>query len=226
MAVSSANSGVVFVVDDDLEVRDGLNNLLHSIGLDVECFDTTDAFLSHRRPDRESCLLLDVRLPGKSGLDLQRDMKAQGIDIPIVFMTGHPDFMIGVQAMKEGALEFLCKPFREQALLDAVRSGLERDRERRAEEVGVAGVRSKYETLTGREREVMSKVASGLMNKSIAAQLGISQVTVKVHRGSVMRKLGARSLADLVRMADVIAKVECSEADHRRARVFSTYTRG
>lgn len=226
MTVSSSEPGVVFVVDDDRDIQDGLTNLLHSIGLDVECFGSTDAFLSHRRADRESCILLDVRLPGKSGLDLQCDMKAKGIDIPIVFMTGHPDFTVGVQAMKDGAIEFLCKPFREQALLDAVRRGLERDRERRAEEVGVKAVMSKYETLTGREREVMGKVASGLMNKSIAAKLGISQVTVKVHRGSVMRKLGARSLADLVRMADAIAKVECSGAGSTQARSFGTYTRG
>ncbi len=226
MTGSSANSGVVFVIDDDRDIRDGLSNLLRSVGLDVECFASTDAFLNHPRTDRESCLLLDVRLPGKSGLDLQGDMKAKGIDIPIVFMTGYPEFTIGIQAMKEGALEFLCKPFREQALLDAVRRGLERDRVRLATEIGLAGVKSKYETLTGREREVMSKVASGLMNKSIAAQLGISQVTVKVHRGSVMRKLGARSLADLVRMADVIAKVECSDAGRTQARSFDTYTRG
>lgn len=216
MTVSSGDSGIVFVVDDDRDIQDGLTNLLHSIGLDVECFGSTDAFLNHRRSDRESCILLDMRLPGKSGLDLQCDMKAKGINIPIVFMTGHPDFTVGIQAMKDGALEFLCKPFREQALLDAVRRGLERDRERRAEETGVAGVRSRYQTLTGREREIMSKVASGLMNKSIASQLGISQVTVKVHRGSVMRKLGARSLADLVRMADVIAKMQCTEVVYRR----------
>lgn len=223
MAVNSANSGVVFVVDDDRDIRDGLSNLLHSVGLDVECFSSTDAFINHpRRTDRESCLILDVRLPGKSGLDLQCDMKALGIVVPIVFMTGYPEFAVGVQAMKQGALEFLCKPFREQALLDAVRHGLEWDRERRAEEAGVAGVRSKYETLTGREREIMGKVASGLMNKSIAAQLGISQVTVKVHRGSVMRKLGARSLADLVRMADLIAKAVCAETSHRRVRTFGT----
>ena len=152
-------------------------------------------------------------------------MKAKGIDIPVVFMSGYPEFTIGIRAMKEGAIEFLCKPFREQALLDAVRRGLERDRERRAEEASVAEIRSKYETLTGREREVMGKVASGLMNKSIAAQLGISQVTVKVHRGSVMRKLGARSLADLVRMADVVAKMAFLDIGHKRTGSSDHYTR-
>ena len=225
MGVSSTQAGVVYIIDDDRDIRDGVSNLLRSIGLDVKCFDATDAFLEHRRTDCESCLLLDVRLPGKSGLDLQCDMKAKGIDIPVVFMSGYPEFTIGIRAMKEGAIEFLCKPFREQALLDAVRRGLERDRERRAEEASVAEIRSKYETLTGREREVMGKVASGLMNKSIAAQLGISQVTVKVHRGSVMRKLGARSLADLVRMADMVAKMAFLDIGHKRTGSSDHYTR-
>jgi len=206
--ISSANAGVVFVVDDDRTVQDGISNLLHSVGLDVECFDSTDAFLRSQRSDRASCLLLDVCLPGKGGLDLQCDMKTKGIEIPIVFMTGHPDVPTGVEAMKGGALEFLCKPFREQALLEAVRLGLEKDRARRAEVDCVAAILTKYASLTEREREVMEKVASGLMNKQIAAQLGICLVTVKVHRGSVMRKMGARSLADLVRMADVVASMK------------------
>lgn len=204
MATNSVSPGVVFVVDDDRAVQDGISNLLHSVGLDVECFDSTDAFLNSRRSDRASCLLLDVRLPGKSGLDLQCDMKTKGIEIPIVFMTGFPDVPTGVEAMKGGALEFLCKPFREQALLDAVHLGLEKDRARRAEINGLAAIHGKYASLTGREREVMDKVASGLMNKQIGGQLGISLVTVKVHRGSVMKKMGAKSLADLVRMADIV----------------------
>ena len=193
---------LVFVIDDDASMRTSLSSLFRSVGLRVEVFDSASDFLKTGRPDAASCLVLDVRLPGVSGLDFQSELTKANIRIPIVFITGHGDIPMTVKAMKAGAVEFLTKPFREQDLLDAVRLGLERDRTRRAGEAVVSELRGKFEALTSREQEVMGFVTSGLMNKQIAADLGVSEITVKVHRGNVMRKMGAKSLADLVRMAD------------------------
>ena len=193
---------LVFVIDDDASMRTSLSSLFRSVGLRVEVFDSASDFLKTGRPDAASCLVLDVRLPGVSGLDFQSELAKADIHIPIIFMTGYGDIPMTVKAMKAGAVEFLTKPFREQDLLDAVRLGLERDRTRRAGEAVVSELRGKFEALTSREQEVMGFVTSGLMNKQIAADLGVSEITVKVHRGNVMRKMGAKSLADLVRMAD------------------------
>jgi FixJ family two-component response regulator len=195
---------VVFVIDDDASMRTSLSSLFRSVGLKVEVFDSAADFLKFGRPDVASCLVLDVRLPGVSGLDFQSELAKANIRIPIVFITGHGDIPMTVKAMKAGAVEFLTKPFREQDLLDAVRLGLERDRARRAGEAVMGELRGRFEALTSREQEVMAFVTSGLMNKQIAADLGVSEITVKVHRGNVMRKMGAKSLADLVRMADVL----------------------
>ncbi|MBV8751881.1 MAG: response regulator transcription factor [Hyphomicrobiales bacterium] len=195
---------LVFVIDDDASMRTSLSSLFRSVGLKVEVFDSAADFLKIGRPDAASCLVLDVRLPGVSGLDFQSELAKASIRIPIVFITGHGDIPMTVKAMKAGAVEFLTKPFREQDLLDAVRLGLERDRTRRAGEAVVSELRGRFEALTSREQEVMAFVTSGLMNKQIAADLGVSEITVKVHRGNVMRKMGAKSLADLVRMADVL----------------------
>jgi FixJ family two-component response regulator len=195
---------VVFVIDDDASMRTSLSSLFRSVGLKVEVFDSAADFLKFGRPDAASCLVLDVRLPGVSGLDFQTELAKANVRIPIVFITGHGDIPMTVKAMKAGAVEFLTKPFREQDLLDAVRLGLERDRTRRAGEAIMTELRARFEALTSREQEVMAFVTSGLMNKQIAADLGVSEITVKVHRGNVMRKMGAKSLADLVRMADVL----------------------
>jgi FixJ family two-component response regulator len=195
---------LVFVIDDDASMRTSLSSLFRSVGLKVEVFDSAADFLKIGRPEAASCLVLDVRLPGVSGLDFQSELAKASIRIPIVFITGHGDIPMTVKAMKAGAVEFLTKPFREQDLLDAVRLGLERDRTRRAGEAVVSELRGRFEALTSREQEVMAFVTSGLMNKQIAADLGVSEITVKVHRGNVMRKMGAKSLADLVRMADVL----------------------
>jgi FixJ family two-component response regulator len=195
---------VVFVIDDDASMRTSLSSLFRSVGLRVEVFDSAADFLKVGRPDAASCLVLDVRLPGVSGLDFQAELAKANIQIPIVFITGHGDIPMTVKAMKAGAVEFLTKPFREQDLLDAVRLGLERDRGRRAGEAILSELRGRFEALTSREQEVMAFVTSGLMNKQIAADLGVSEITVKVHRGNVMRKMAAKSLADLVRMADVL----------------------
>jgi FixJ family two-component response regulator len=195
---------LVFVIDDDASMRTSLSSLFRSVGLRVEVFDSAADFLKIGRPNAASCLVLDVRLPGVSGLDFQSELAKASIRIPIVFITGHGDIPMTVKAMKAGAVEFLTKPFREQDLLDAVRLGLERDRTRRAGEAVVSELRGRFEALTAREQEVMAFVTSGLMNKQIAADLGVSEITVKVHRGNVMRKMGAKSLADLVRMADVL----------------------
>jgi FixJ family two-component response regulator len=195
---------LVFVIDDDASMRTSLSSLFRSVGLKVEVFDSAADFLKIGRPNAASCLVLDVRLPGVSGLDFQSELAKASIRIPIVFITGHGDIPMTVKAMKAGAVEFLTKPFREQDLLDAVRLGLERDRTRRAGEAVVSELRGRFEALTSREQEVMAFVTSGLMNKQIAADLGVSEITVKVHRGNVMRKMGAKSLADLVRMADVL----------------------
>jgi RNA polymerase sigma factor (sigma-70 family) len=193
---------VVFVVDDDLSVRSSLKFLISTVGLQVESFDSADAFLHRKPPDVPSCLVLDVRLPGLSGLDLQRELAARNIRIPIVFVTGHGDIPMGVRAMKAGAVEFLAKPFRDQDLLDAIRIALERDRARREQEKEVTALRQRFESLTPREREVISMVVSGMLNKQIAGQLGTAENTVKVQRSRAMEKMHAPSLADLVRMIE------------------------
>jgi FixJ family two-component response regulator len=194
----------VFVVDDDAGVRQSLQSLLRSIGLEVEVFGSAPEFLANKIPDGPSCLVLDVRLPDMSGLDFQAELAKARIMIPIIFITGHGDIPMTVRAMKGGAVEFLPKPFREQDLLDAVRTGLERDRVRRESESVVLKLRADFESLTAREQQVIALVTSGLMNKQIAGEIGVSEVTVKVHRSNVMRKMGAKSLADLVRMADAL----------------------
>ena len=192
----------VFVIDDDAAIREALQSLLRSVGLRVTTFASAPEFLTSRRPDAPACLVLDVRLPGLSGLDLQRELAAAEIDLPIIFITGHGDIPMTVRAMKAGAVEFLTKPFRDQDLLDAIVQALERDRAARAQRAGLAELHERYAQLTPREREVMGLVVSGLLNKQIAAELGISEITIKVHRGQVMQKMGAESVTDLVRMAD------------------------
>ena len=191
----------VFVVDDDASVREALDGLFRSIGLQAKTFGSAAEFLQHKLPDAPSCLVLDVRLPGLSGLDFQAELAAAGLHIPIIFMTGHGDIPMTVKAMKAGAIEFLPKPFRDQDMLDAVMRAFDQDRKRRTEEKTVSQLRHLYESLTRREREVLTLVISGLMNKQIAHRLEVSEITVKIHRGQVMRKMKAESLADLVRMA-------------------------
>ena len=194
-------SEIVFVVDDDASMRDAISRLLNAVGLTVQTFASAREFLNRRLPDVPGCVVLDVRLPGLSGLDLQREMVERGIHIPVVFITGHGDIPMSVQAMKAGAVEFLTKPFRDQDLLDAVRSGIQLDRKAREERAELAELRDCVRQLTQREQEVMSLVVSGLLNKQIALQLGTSEKTIKIHRGQVMRKMRANSLADLVRMS-------------------------
>ena len=192
---------VVFVVDDDPSLRHALTNLLRSVGLRVETFGSAREFLDSPRPDAHGCVVLDVRLPGLSGLDLQHELAAAQMDLPIIFITGYGDIPMTVQAMKAGAVEFLTKPFRDQDLLDAIQQALERDRVAWRQRAALAAVRQCYDRLTPREREVMRLVVAGLLNKQIAAELGTSEIMVKVHRGQVMRKMQAASVADLVRMA-------------------------
>ena len=195
---------IVFVIDDDISVREGLSALFRSVGLDVKAFASAADFLQSKLPDGPSCMVLDVRLPGLSGLDFQAELTKANIQIPIVFMTGHGDIPMTVRAMKAGAVEFLPKPFRDQDMLDAVQTGLEQDRERRKRAGDTSKLQASFNTLTPREREIMALVTAGLMNKQIAGEIGVSEVTVKLHRGNVMRKMAAKSLAELVRMADAL----------------------
>jgi RNA polymerase sigma factor (sigma-70 family) len=193
---------VVFVVDDDSSVRSSLKFLLSTVGLEVESFDSADSFLRNKPPDAPSCLVLDVRMPGLSGLDFQRELLARKIRIPIVFLTGHGDIPMSVRAMKAGAVEFLTKPFRDQDLLDAVRIGLERDRVRREHEKEVMILQRRFDSLTAREQEVISMVVAGMLNKQIADQLGTAESTVKVQRSRAMEKMNAQTLVELVRMIE------------------------
>lgn len=200
----SAQSPVVMIVDDDAAIRASLDSLFRSIGLETRLFSSPSELLGGALPDGPACIVLDIRLPGVSGLDLQGQLTRQGIEFPIVFMTGHGDIPMSVRAMKAGAVDFLSKPFRDQDMLDAVTLALERDTQRRTQSAALDDLRAQYETLTSREREVMGYVTAGLMNKQVAGLMELSEITVKIHRGNVMRKMGVRSLADLVRKAEAL----------------------
>lgn len=200
----SQTAPVVFVVDDDASVREAVKKLIESVGLQAVTFGSTEEFLKTSRPESPACLVLDVRLPDASGLELQRELAVAGIHIPIIFITGHGDIPMTVQAMKAGAVEFLTKPFRGQQLLDAIQDAIARDRAAIAERTRTAEVRSRYDSLTPREKEVMALVAAGLLNKQIGGELGASELTIKTHRGRVMEKMEADSVADLVRMYELL----------------------
>jgi len=195
---------IVFIVDDDASVRTALEDLLRSVGLEVKSFGSTQDFLHHKRTDAPGCIVLDVRMPGQSGLEFQRTLATAGIDLPIIFITGHGDIPMSVRALKAGAIEFLTKPLHEQQLLDAIQVGIDRDRAQRQKAKTVAELQERLEALTARERDVLTLVITGQMNKQIAAQLNVSEATIKVHRGQIMHKMRARSLVDLVRMADTL----------------------
>jgi FixJ family two-component response regulator len=203
---SDADCGqpTVVVIDDDASVRRVLTKLLNSVGLQVDAFDSAAAFLDSNSQDAAACLILDIRLPGLSGLDLQAELAGEDIHVPIIFITGHADVPMTVKAMKAGAVDFLTKPFRDQDLLDAVSTALERDRKRRAEEEKASSLLSRFQALKPREQEVMRHVTAGLMNKQIAHEMGLKEITVKIHRGNLMRKMGAKSLADLVKMSEAL----------------------
>ncbi|MGO4380262.1 response regulator transcription factor [Pseudoduganella sp. RAF53_2] len=197
-------SEMVYIVDDDDGLREGLLSLMRSAGMTAAAFDSVAAFLQHKRTDCPSCLVLDVRLRGVNGLDFHADLLRQGETLPVIFMTGHGDIPMSVRAMKAGAVDFLAKPFREQDLLDAVAAALDGDRRRRADHDAGAELRNRYESLTPREREIMGLAARGLMNKQIAGEVGTSEITVKIHRGNAMKKMRAKTFADLVRMAEAL----------------------
>jgi len=206
---------IVYIVDDDVSVRNSLSNLFRSIDLSVDAFDSPTSFLQRELLEIPSCIVLDIRMPGSSGLDFQTELRRFGVKIPIIFLTAHADVQMSVQAMKAGAVDFLTKPYREQDILDAVVAALERDRKRRQNDMASLELRMRFETLSKREQEVMALVTSGLMNKQAAAEAGISETTVKIHRGNVMQKMGAKSFAELVRMADTLQiRRATSQTDH------------
>ena len=194
----------IYIVDDDQSVRDALSSLFRSVGYKVQLYGATADFMQAKRGDGNSCLVLDIRLPGVSGLDLQTHLNREQIPIPVIFMTGHGDIPMSVRAMKAGAIDFLAKPFRDQDMLDAMAHALDADRKRRDADGSMAAIRAAFETLTSREREIMTAVTAGLMNKQVAGNLGLSEITVKIHRASAMKKMGCQTLADLVRMASML----------------------
>jgi FixJ family two-component response regulator len=204
-APAAPNLPLVVIVDDDPAVRESLDSLFRSVGMATRVFGSPAEMLQALLPDEPGCIILDVRLPGMSGLDFQDQLGRQGIALPIVFMTGHGDIPMTVRAMKAGAFDFLAKPFRDQEMLDAVTAAIERDRQRRSATAALDDLRAAYQTLTPREREVMTHVVAGLMNKQVAGVLGLSEITVKIHRGNVMRKMSVRTLADLVRLAEALS---------------------
>jgi FixJ family two-component response regulator len=200
----SVRESIVFIIDDDLSMRRALTNLFQSVGLEVEAFGSASELLKNKLPEVASCLVLDIRLPGLSGLDLQAELAKANVRIPIIFITGHGDIPMTVRAMKGGAVDFLTKPFRDQDLLDAVVGAIDKDRKRRESDKTVASLQALFETLSSREREVLAFVAAGLMNKQIAAELDLAEITVKIYRGHIMKKMQAKSLADLIRMTEAL----------------------
>lgn len=202
--VAPGDGPIVFIVEDDISFREALKRLFRTVDLRTEVFGSASELLQYELPDVPGCLILDVRLPGVSGLDIQSELAKANIHIPIIFMTGHGDIPMSVRAMKAGAVDFLTKPFRDQDILDAVIAAINRDRLRREKEREVSGLQAHFESLSAREREIMALVTTGLMNKQVAAEVGLSEITVKIHRGNVMKKMGAKTLADLVRMAEAL----------------------